>query len=124
MRNWTQTQERYLKFDLSHQLGEIACSLARVKSQVHLGIPQDGILNSLQEGQYFVEWTIPNVNEDIREQLVALEQLLSTWHRDLSRICSNPIDRANLAEQSQFWSDKILNYSGLLTEQGMPTSVN
>jgi hypothetical protein len=111
-----------LKFDLPYQLGEIASCLVRIRSQVHLEIPQDGILTTTQEGQNFVAWTIPNVTGDVREQLVVLEQLLSTWHRDLLDIHANPLDRAQLAEQAQIWSDKILVYSGLLT-QGSSTSV-
>jgi hypothetical protein len=122
MRNWTQTQERYLKFDLPRQLGEIASCLSRVKSQVHLEVPQDGILTTLQEGQNFVAWTLPIVTGDIREQIVVLEQLLVTLYRDLFAIHDNPLDRAQLAEQAQIWSKKILVCSGLLT-QGSSASV-
>jgi hypothetical protein len=122
MRNWTQTQERYLKFDLSHQLGEIASSLSRIKSQVHLDIPQEGVSATIEECQKFVSWTIPIVNIAVREHLIELEQLLSSWQHDLSTICSDPLDRANLVEQAKIWSDKILDDSGLLTQQNLPTS--
>jgi hypothetical protein len=122
MRNWTQTQERYLKFDLSRQLGEIASSLSRIKSQIHLDIPQEGILATIEECLKFVTWTIPAVNVAVREHLIELEQLLSSWQHDLLTIYSNPLDRANLAEQAKTWSDKILNDSGLLTQQDLPTS--
>jgi hypothetical protein len=122
MRNWNQTQERYLKLDLCRQLGEIASSLSRIKSQVHLEVPQEGVSATIEECQNFVAWTIPNVNVAAQEHLIALEQVLSSWQHDLSMICSNPLDRAKLAEQSKIWSDMILNDSGLLTQKDLPTS--
>jgi hypothetical protein len=122
MRNWTQTQERYLQFELSSQLGEIAISLARINSQIHLDIPQEGILATIQECQNFIAWTIPGVNIAVQEHLRELEQLLSSWHHDLSTSYPNSLDRANLAEQSKDWSEKILNDSELLTQRGLPGS--
>jgi hypothetical protein len=122
MRNWNQTQERYLKLDSCRQLGEIASSLSRIKSQVHLEVPQEGVSATIEECHNFVTWTIPNVNVAAQEHLIALEQLLSSWQRDLSMICSNSLDRAKLAEQSKIWSDVILNDSGLLTQKDLPTS--
>jgi hypothetical protein len=94
-------------------LGELASSLARIKSQVHLDIPQEGISATIEECQRFIAWTIPSVNVAVQEHLIELEQLLSSWHHDLSAIWSKPLDRAKLAEQSKIWSDKILNGSGL-----------
>jgi hypothetical protein len=122
MRNWTQTRERYLKLDSCRQLGEIASSLSRIKSQVHLEIPE-GISATIEECRNFIAWTIPSVNIVVQEHLISLEQLLSNWQHNLSTICSSPLDRAQLAEQSKIWSDVILNDSGLLTQQDLPNSV-
>jgi hypothetical protein len=122
MRNWTQTRERYLKLDSCRQLGEIAGSLSRIRSQVHLEIPQEGISAAIEECRNFVAWTIPGVNIVVQEHLIALDQLLSNWQPNLSTICSSPLDRAQLAEQSKIWSDMILNDSGLLMQQDLPNS--
>jgi hypothetical protein len=114
MRDWTQTQKRYREFDLSRQLGELASSLSRIGTQIHLDISQEGISATIEECQRFAAWTTPSVNVAVQEHLIELEQLLSSWHHDLSATCSNPLDRAKLAEQSKIWSDKILDDSELL----------
>ena len=115
MRDWTKTRERYLALDASHQLGHIASSLARIKSQIYLDIPLNGVLATIEECQHWVEWTISDA--EIHDELVKLAQLLGNWQQNEATISSNPTVRATIAEQAKVWSDRILDYSGLLSEQ-------
>lgn len=123
MRNWNKTKERYLKFDLPHQLGHIASTLGRISSQIRLDISLDGLLATIQEGKHFVEWTTPNFDAEIRDELVELKQLLDGWYHQPLILGSDCDTRSTIAEQAQSWSVRILNYSGLLSEQELPSSV-
>ncbi len=55
IRDWTKTKERYLKFDLPHQLGHIASTLGRIRAQIQLDLPPNEILATVQEGLHFTE---------------------------------------------------------------------
>jgi hypothetical protein len=123
MRDWAKTQERFLGFDLSHQLGHIASTLGRIKSQIHLEISSDGVLATIQEARYFVEWATPNFEAETRTELTELKQVLEGWGEGLVALNSSSSDRMAIAEQAQEWSGRILDRSGLLSEQDYPFSV-
>jgi hypothetical protein len=120
MRDWDKTQERFLRFDLPHQLGYIASTLGTIKTQIHLDIPPGEISATIQEGQYFIEWVLLNPETETSTELLELKERLKSWNENLLLLNSSPADRAAIAEQAQEWSVRILNDSGLLLEQDFP----
>ena len=58
MRNWEAAKISYVKGDRSHQLGNLASSLARVKTNIRKGDEIGGqiAIAVIEECQHFTEW--------------------------------------------------------------------
>ena len=112
--NWNQLKSRYLQDDISTQLGGIASNLSRAKSLLLTGTNEQVAVQLIRESQFLIEWTAPDASEDVATQLVELQRLLSYWHYHWSTLWSNPQQRQSIAQQAQEWSNRVLDYSGLL----------
>lgn len=123
MRNWETLKASYLKSDRPHQLGHLASSLARVRTNIR---EEDEIggqvaIAVIEECQYFTEWTITTLNtmQDesdlmLAQELLTLGRQLTQWKlhwRDLWQDRSKRLEIATIAEQ---WSSTVLERSGLL----------
>jgi hypothetical protein len=64
MRNWETTKASYLKFDRPHQLGHLASSLERVRTNIWEADEVEGqsAIAVIEECQRFTEWTIATLN--------------------------------------------------------------
>ena len=115
MRDWTVIQERYLRDELPIRLGGIAANLARIKSFSNNIANYEVIESLLDESKFFIEWTATDAEINIAAELVELQIQLAQWQRSLPRIWTDPIQRVRIAEQSHFWSERVLDMSGLLS---------
>lgn len=114
MRNQQVTRERYLQDPLPLQLGGLAANLARIKSFSSYADHKDIVEGLVEESKFFIEWTAPGANLEVRARLVELQRLLARWHLRWDQIWADPAQRAAVAEQAQDWSQRVLELSGLL----------
>ena len=90
MRNWEAAKISYLKGDRPHQLGNLASSLARVKTNIHEGDEVGGqiAIAVIEECQYFTEWTITTLNTMQDESdLILAQELLTLGRSSLDGNC-------------------------------------
>ena len=112
--DWNQLKSRYLQDNFSTRLGGIASNLARARSLLDSGTNEQVALQLIRESQFLIEWTTPDASEDVAVELVVLQRLLSFWHYHWSSLWSNAEQRQSIAHQAQEWSNRLLDYSGLL----------
>jgi len=109
-------QERYLRDVLSVRLGGLAANLSRIKSFAAHEASRDAVEGLIDESKYFIEWTAAEAESHAAEQLVALQVQLARWQCDWSVIWTDPERRRHLAEESNTWSKRVLEMSGLLSQ--------
>jgi hypothetical protein len=115
MKDWTIIRERYLRDALPIRLGGIAANLARIKSFSNHAANYVVVESLLDESKFFIEWTALDAEVNVAAELVELQIQLARWQRSLARIWADPTQRMQIAEQSRFWSERVLDLSGLLS---------
>jgi hypothetical protein len=116
MNDRSAVRERYLRDGLPVRLGGLAANLARIKSFAARGASSDAVESLIDESKFFIEWTAGDTESHVAEQLVALQVQLARWQCDWNRIWVDPVQRYNLSKESDSWSKRILDMSGLLDE--------
>lgn len=114
MRNWESLKQRYLQDDLPIRLGNLASNLARIKSQSLFEVNYGLVENLLIESKFFIEWTAAEAEIEIAAELVQLQIQLSQWESRIKELWTDIDERHKLSEASGLWSDKVLDWSGLL----------
>ncbi len=106
-------RERYLRQSIPMRLGSVAANLARIASFVE--IPANAAVESrLDESKAFIEWAAPDLDIDTAARLVDIQRGLARWHFAWPQAQNDANERSKLAEQARAWSDKVLDWSGLL----------
>jgi hypothetical protein len=111
-------RDAYLQHDLSVQLSQLGANLNQIKTLTQTGVEEQIALDLIREGQFFIEWVVPNLNLetnlDLSTELVELQRQLSRWKLHWSALWSSPQERSQIAQCAQEWSDRLLNLSGFL----------
>ncbi|OUL36909.1 hypothetical protein BV372_04525 [Nostoc sp. T09] len=118
MPNWSVIEASFLRQSYPQQLGELAASLARLKSWCQKNASRELIPVLLSENLLYVnllqqESHINNV------ELTQLQELLQNWLQDWVTICDKPTEIASLADVAATWSKRVLDMSGLLSKAVM-----
>ena len=116
MKDRTATRERYLRDQLPVRLGGLAANLARIKSFSLNALNRDVVEGLIDESKFFIEWTAREADVDVAAALVQLQVQLARWHRAWASIWADSEQRMKIAEQSQVWSECVLQMSGLLDQ--------
>jgi hypothetical protein len=111
MPKWNAIEASFLRQSHEQQLGELASSLARLKSWSQKKASREIVPVLLEENLLYVRLLQRQSNI---AQLSQIEDLLIGWQRDWSSICDLPTEIANLASAAAAWSDRVLDMSGLL----------
>lgn len=114
MKNFAATRERYLRDPLPVRLGGLAADLARIGSTAQNSANARVVEVLLEEARRFIEWTAAEVEPKAASDLVDLQLILALWLRAWPEAQTNSIQRALLAQQGLYWSDQVLEMSGLL----------
>jgi hypothetical protein len=116
MRDWDKLKTRYLRDNVPVRLGGIAANLARVRS-FSTNQEQDKFVEMMiDESKHFIEWTTLDADPEIQSDLVDLQIQLAIWKQNWSLIWSDLGRRAAVADIAGKWSDRVLDWSGLLNE--------
>lgn len=114
MNNKEAIQERYLQDDLPIRLGGLAANLSRITSFSSQEANRDTVVSLIDESRFFIEWTAAEAKIDTAVELVELQIQLARWKQNWSYIWANASQRNQVAEQSNKWSIRVLELSGLL----------
>jgi hypothetical protein len=111
MANWSAIEASFLRQSYPQQLGELASSLARLKSWSQKKASREIVPVLLEENLLYVRLIQEHNNI---APLSQIQDLLIEWQQNWSSICSNPTEVANLASVAAEASDRVLDMSGLL----------
>lgn len=114
MRDWDRLRERYMRDMVPVRLGGVAANLARIHS-FSLDQNQGQFVEMMiDESKYFLEWTVIDAKPEIQSDLVDLQIQLAVWQRNWQMIWPDPGNRSAVAELAARWSNRLLEWSGLL----------
>jgi hypothetical protein len=113
--DWMSLQPRFLRDGVPIRLGGIATNLARIASFSRHPVNRDAVEQMVIQSRLFIEWTLPDMNEDAAV-LSELEAQLAQWQGCWGTLWEDAEERQAVIDQSRRWSERILGLSGLLDE--------
>ncbi len=119
MTDWNKKQERFEQYNIPTRLGHLATNLARIKSFCDDVTPQDVVASLFKESLYFIEWTVPSIvllDVDQAAEIVDLGRVLTHWLFNWEKIRSDATALTQVQTEVSFWSERVLEMSGLLPE--------
>jgi hypothetical protein len=114
--NKEKLRQRFLRDSLPVRLGGLAATLARVSSSAREAENPVIVSGLMDEARYLIEWTAAEAEPEVAAELVQTQRLLTLWLRAWNAAHADRHQRVLLAAQAKEWSDKTLQYSGLLNE--------
>lgn len=118
MPNWSAIKASFLALDQPHQLGELASSLAHLKSWVQSNDCHQVVPVVLEESLLYLSFIQQNTQINHGE-LNQLQDVLQDWQRNWDNIKSQSIQTTNIADVASHWSERVLDMSGLLSSQSI-----
>ena len=118
MPNWSAITSSFLALDQQHQLGELASSLAHLKSWVQSSDSHQVVPVVLEESLLYLSLIQQNTQINHGE-LNQLQLVLQGWQRNWDNIKSQSSQTANIADVASSWSQRVLDMSGLLSSQSI-----
>lgn len=97
-------RERFLQDTFPKRLGALAANLGRIASFAKRGRNVELLKTLVEESEYFIEWTFPEIPFHLQETLVELQIRLAVWRL---RMEEGTIEMEGLASEFGKWSEKI-----------------
>jgi hypothetical protein len=109
--------QRFNQFTWQQQLGHLASTLARTATQVEVQDSDQVVMVLLREAILQIEWSAPNVPDEYRLELAAMQREVIAWQRRW------PVDdaRSLLALHTRNQANRLLQMAGLL-EADVPSA--
>ncbi|RAM48170.1 MAG: hypothetical protein C6Y22_29280 [Hapalosiphonaceae cyanobacterium JJU2] len=117
MPNWNAIEASFLNQSYPQQLGELAASLARLKSWSQKNASREIVPVLLSENLLYVN-LLQKQSHANKVELTQLQELLQGWVNQGDKLT----EVANLAEISATWSQRVLDMSGLLVAADSKTA--
>ena len=114
MNTMNKLRDRFLRDPLSRRLGGLAATLGRISSSARKSTDPNIVLNLLDEAKHLIEWTAADTDPEAAAELVHIQTLITLWQRAWEEASQNPKQRIILSVQAKGWSDKALDFSGLV----------
>jgi hypothetical protein len=111
-------QQRFIQDDIPTRLAQLANHLAEIKSLAASSTNLDAAPNLMREGQFFLEWTVPDIVEtdvDLAAELVDLGRTLARWQSHWPKICLDAATLAQVSVEAGTMSERVLEISAMLT---------
>ncbi|SRR6266487_4802351 len=99
-------RERFLRDSLPHRLGGLAATFGRISSFTRKSTGPNIVSDLWDEAKHLIEWTAA--------ELVQMQKMITLWQRAWSEASQNSQQRLLLSVQAKDWSDKTVDFSGLI----------
>jgi hypothetical protein len=107
-------RERFLRDPLTRRLGELAATFGRISSSARKSTDPAIVANLLDEAKHLIEWTAADTEPETAAELVRMQTMITLWQRVWNDASQNPQQRLLLSVQAKDWSDKAVDFSGLV----------
>jgi len=108
-------RERFLEEPLSVRLGELAVTFGRVSACARKAMISSTTI-ALKEARYMIEWTASETKPEIAAELVSMQRLITLWIKAWEETNQTKDQRTLLSVQAKQWSDRALDFSGLISQ--------
>ncbi len=108
-------RERFLRDPLPRRLGGLAATFGRISSSARKSPDPTIVANLLDEAKHLIEWTAADTEPETAAELIRIQTMISLWQRAWDEASKNPKQRILLSVQAKDWSDKSLDFSGLIS---------
>jgi len=115
MTNKEKLRERFLRDPLPRRLGGLAATLGRISSSARKSTDPNIVSTLLDEAKHLIEWTAADTEPETAAELVQMQTMISLWQRAWTDASQNPRQRLLLSVQAKDWSDKAIDFSGLVS---------
>ena len=110
MVNKEKLRERFLSDPLPVRLGGLSATLGRISSSARASeSPAAVVADLLDEAKHLIEWTAADA------ELVQIQRLIVLWQKGWGTATSDRTQQILLSTLAKTWSDKALEFSGLLS---------
>lgn len=113
--NLDEKKARFQSENTSTRLGHIASNLARIRTFCN-STYKEAVESVTEETTWFIEWTAAEIEPEYAEELVNIQVQLARWKLTLDSIWFDDRERRKISEQSNAWSEQVLDISGLISE--------
>ena len=107
-------RERFLHDPLTRRLGELAATFGRISSSARKSTDPAIVANLLDEAKHLIEWTAADTEPETAAELVRMQTMITLWQRVWNDASQNPQQRLLPSVQAKDWSDKAVDFSGLV----------
>lgn len=114
MKNKEKLRERFLRDPLPRRLGGLAATLGRISSSARKSTDPTLVASLLDEAKHFIEWTTAETEPETAAELVRMQTLITLWQKAWTEASQSPRQRLLLSIQAKNWSDKAVDFSGLV----------
>ena len=114
MKDKEKLRERFLRDSLPRRLGGLAATLGRIASSARKSTDPGTVLNLLDEAKHLIEWTAADAEPETAAELVQMQTMITLWQRAWEEASRSRSQRTLLAVQAKGWSDRALDFSGLI----------
>lgn len=114
MKDMEQLRERFLRDPLPRRLGGLAATLGRISSSARKSTDPNVVANLLDEAKHLIEWTAAETEPESAVEFVQMQVMITLWQRVWEEASQNPKLRLLLSVQAKDWSDKAVDFSGLV----------
>jgi hypothetical protein len=114
VKNKEKLQQRFLRDPLPRRLGGLAATLGRISSSARNSTDPNMVSDLLDEAKHLIEWTAAETEPETAAELVQIQTMISLWQRAWDISSQNPQQRLLLSVEAKNWSDKAMDFSGLI----------
>ena len=107
-------RQRFLRDPLPVRLGNLSATLGRISSSARASESSKLVADLLDEAKHLIEWTAAEAEAQSAAELVQIQRLIVLWQKAWTIACSNRTQRILLSTMAKGWSDRVLEFSGLL----------
>jgi len=114
LKNKEKLKKRFLQDPLPLRLGALSATLARISSSARNSNNPEVVTDLLDEAKYLIEWTAAEAEIETAAELVRMKRLITLWLSAWHESSQNSKQRILLSVQAKDWSDRAIDFSGLL----------
>ena len=114
MKDREKHRERFLRDPLPRRLGGLAATLGRISSSARKSTDPAIVANLLDEAKHLIEWTAGETEPETASELVRMQTMIALWQHAWEEASQHPNQRILLSVLAKDWSDKTLDFSGLV----------
>ena len=107
-------RELFMRDPLPRRLGGWAATLRHVSSSARKSVDPKVVYDLNHEARRLIEWTAGETEPEVAAELVRIQILLTVWQKAWETASQNPHERLLLSLQAKEWSDRAVDFSGLL----------